>query len=226
MNRWLWWSNPNHAIFSQRRNFQFVLFFLVTVLFPSLFHPLIGRGLFHAKKPFNLSVHWCIGAFHQFFFKGRHGAWWRLPAAVGQPRRLSFPAFEASLTPAEHRFRDLGSWCWNRTGSSQNQPSSSHTVPDLPCSVSLLWVKFVWGPAKWWLVNLPVSVLFLDRANCRQPIPLVIKWSERGDAGDAAGHHHGHNLVNPCGSRVSWYGICWSAKAQWWIAPYVRNGST
>ena len=67
MHRWL--SNPNHAIFSQRRNFQFVLFFLVTVLFPSLFHPLIGRGLFHAKKPFNLSVHWCIGAFHQFFFK-------------------------------------------------------------------------------------------------------------------------------------------------------------
>ena len=55
MNRWL--SNPNHAIFSQRRNFQFVLFFLVTVLFPSLFHPLIGRGLFHAKKPFSLSVH-------------------------------------------------------------------------------------------------------------------------------------------------------------------------
>ena len=32
----------------------------------------------------------------------------------------------------------LGPWCWNRTGSSQNQPSSSHTVPDLPCSVSLL----------------------------------------------------------------------------------------
>ena len=70
--------------------------------------PFLGpQGLFRSLKTFQL-----FAAFFQFLkpFKGRHGAWWRLPAAVGQPRRLSFPAAEpaASLAPAEARIGALG----------------------------------------------------------------------------------------------------------------------